>query len=293
MANLMSMVFDRLTAKPRTVLAAVTLLGAASGIGAALLPASATDGKMQVAQAGNAPAATAATPAAQVFSSDQKAAIEKIIKDYLLANPEVMMEVQTALESKMEALQAEKMKVALAESAKEIFHRPDAPTAGNPKGDVTVVEFFDYNCGYCKRAFGDIAKLVKQDPKIKIVFKELPILSKGSEDASKVALAAKKQGKYWEAHQALIGIKGEVNEQVALRVAEKMGLDMAKLKADMESPDVKAEIETVRNLAQKMGIQGTPHFLVGDKPIAGAPQNLLEVIDGHVAELRKTGCSVC
>jgi protein-disulfide isomerase len=235
-----------------------------------------------------------ATPQAGPFSAEQKAAIEKIIKDYLLANPEVMMDVQNALEAKMETLQAEKLKLALKESAGEIFHRPNAPTAGNPKGDVTVVEFFDYNCGYCKRAFGDIAKLVEKDPKVKVVFKELPILSKSSEEAAKVALAARAQGKYWEVHRTLIGLRGEVNEATALRAVEKLGgLDVAKLKKDMDSPEVKAEIETVRNLAQKMGINGTPHFLVGDRAIAGAPQNLLEVISGHVAELRKTGCSVC
>jgi protein-disulfide isomerase len=201
--------------------------------------------------------------------------------------------VQQALESKMEAIQAERLKMALKENANEIFHRPGAPIAGNPKGDVTVVEFFDYNCGYCKRAFSDIAKLVDKDPKIKLVFKELPILSKGSEEASKVALAAKMQGKYWDVHRALIQLRGEVNEQAALKAAEKLGLDMAKLKRDMGAPEVTAEIETVRNLAQKMGIQGTPHFLVGDRAIPGAPQNLLEIINGHVAELRKTGCAVC
>jgi protein-disulfide isomerase len=235
-----------------------------------------------------------ATPQASPFSAEQKAAIEKIIKEYLLANPEVMMDVQNALEAKMETLQAERLKLTLKESAAEIFHRPNAPTAGNPKGDITVVEFFDYNCGYCKRAFGDIAKLVDKDPKVKVVFKELPILSKGSEEAAKVALAARAQGKYWEVHRTLIGLRGEVNEASALRAVEKLGgLDVAKLKKDMDSPEVKAEIETVRNLAQKMGINGTPHFLVGDRAIAGAPQNLLEVINGHVAELRKTGCSVC
>jgi protein-disulfide isomerase len=295
MLNLMSTVFDRLIAKRRTVLTAVIGLGLAVGAGGALLPARATDGKaatpIQLAQASTP--ATTAPAAADPFTAEQKTAIEKIIKDYLLNHPELMMEVQTALEAKMETLQAERLKAALTESANEIFRRPDAPIAGNPKGDITVVEFFDYNCGYCKRAFGDIAKLVDKDPKIKVVFKELPILSKGSEEASKVALAAKKQGKYWEAHRALISARGELNEQTALKAVDKLGLDMTKLKADMESPEVKAEIETVRNLAQKMGIQGTPHFLVGDKPIPGAPQNLLEVINGHVAELRKTGCSVC
>jgi protein-disulfide isomerase len=270
--------------------AGVMVAGAVAGV--VYAPAAAGDKSpyIRLAQAGTP---GSATPQASTFTAEQKAAIEKIIKDYLMANPEVMMDVQNALEAKMETLQAERLKLTLKESAGEIFRRPNAPTAGNPNGDITVVEFFDYNCGYCKRAFGDIAKLVDKDPKIKVVFKELPILSKGSEEAAKVALAARMQGKYWEAHRILIALRGEVNEATSLRAVEKLGLDMAKLKKDMDSAEVKAEIETVRNLAQKMGINGTPHFLVGDRAIAGAPQNLLEVINGHVAELRKTGCSVC
>ena len=230
---------------------------------------------------------------ATVFSPEQKAAIEGIIKDYLVENPEVFLEVQTALEAKMEKVQADKLKSALADNAREIFKRPDAPIAGNPKGDVTVVEFFDYNCGYCKRAFNDMSKLVESDKNVKLVLKELPILSKGSEEAARIALAAKLQGKYWEAHRALLNVRGEINEQTGLKAVEKIGVDMARLKKDMDAPEVKAEIALVRDLAQKMGIQGTPHFLVGDRAIAGAPGNLLEQINGHVAELRKTGCSVC
>jgi protein-disulfide isomerase len=286
--------FLRLASKRLAAWALAGLMVIAAVVSVAYLPAKAAGEDkrpaIRLAQAAT-PGSTAS--AAGPFSPEQKAAIEQIIKEYLLAHPEVMMDVQNALEAKMETLQAEKLKLALKESAGEIFRRPNAPIAGNPNGDVTVVEFFDYNCGYCKRAFTDIAKLVEKDPKVKVVFKELPILSKGSEDASKVALAAKMQGKYWEAHRVLITMRGEINEQTALRAVEKLGLDMAKLKKDMESPEVKAEIETVRNLAQKMGINGTPHFLVGDRAIAGAPQNLLEVMGGHVAEVRKSGCTVC
>jgi protein-disulfide isomerase len=248
------------------------------------------EGRVRLAQA--APTTTPDTGASP-FDARQKAAIEAIIKDYLLSHPEVMLEVQTALEEKMEKLQAEKLKTALAANSGEIFRSTGAPVAGNPAGDIPVVEFFDYNCGYCKRAFSDIAKLVESDPKIKLVLKELPILSKASEEAARVALAASKQGKYWEVHRALLTIRGEVNEQSSLRAAEKVGLDMAKLKKDMASEDVTGEIERVRDLARKMGIQGTPHFLVGDRAIPGAPGNLLEQIRSHVADLRKNGCSVC
>jgi protein-disulfide isomerase len=245
---------------------------------------------MRLAQAAAAPSAAAPGGA---FDATQKAAIESIVREYLIKNPEIMLEVQSALEAKMEDLQAEKLKSALKDNAPAIFKSAGAPVAGNPSGDIPVVEFFDYNCGYCKRAFGDMAKLVEQDPKVKLVMKELPILSKGSEEGARVALAAGLQGKYWPAHRALIGIRGEVNEQSSLKAVEKLGLDMAKLKQDMASDAVTGEIRRVRELAQKMGIQGTPHFLVGDRAIAGAPGNLLEQIQGHVADLRKTGCQVC
>ncbi|MEZ5856878.1 MAG: DsbA family protein [Hyphomicrobiaceae bacterium] len=243
-----------------------------------------------------AQAPTAPKPAAQDgdFTAGQKAAIGKIIKDYLLANPEIMLEVQTALDARMEKLQAEKLKIALQSNASEIY-RSKAPVAGNPAGDIPVVEFFDYNCGYCKRAFSDIAKLVEQDNKVKLVLKELPILSKGSEEASRVALAAGLQGKYWPVHRALISLRGPANAATALKAAEKVdGIDMAKLKKDMTSEEVNSEIRRVRDLAQKMGIQGTPHFLVGDRAIAGAPTDLLQQIQTHVTELRKSGgCPVC
>jgi len=156
-----------------------------------------------------------------------------------------------------------------------------------------VVEFFDYNCGYCKRGFSDVAKLIDQDKNVRVVFKEFPILRDESEQASKVALAARMQGKYWEVHRDLISTKGLVNEAVALKVAEAHGLDMVKLKADMASPEVKAEIDRVKDLAQKLAINGTPHFLVGDRAIGGAPENLYDVLEGHVTELRKAGCTYC
>jgi protein-disulfide isomerase len=227
------------------------------------------------------------------FSAEQKQAIQAIIKDYLINNPEVFIEVQSALEAKMAREEAERTKKAVAEHAKEIYRAPGAPVAGNPNGDITVVEFFDYNCGYCKRGFGDVAKLIESDKNVRVVFKEFPILREESEQASRVALAAHLQGKYWEVHRELISTKGLVNEAVALKAAEKAGLDMVKLKTDMASPEVKAELERVKELAKKMSINGTPHFLVGDQSIGGAPEDLYDLLTRDVADLRKTGCSYC
>ena len=235
----------------------------------------------------------AKTTGAASFSPEQKKEIEQIIKSYLVANPEIFVDIQNALEDKMEKEQAEKLKVAIAENASEIYRAREASVAGNPDGEITVVEFFDYNCGYCKHGLHDVVKLVETDPKVRMVFKELPILSKGSEEASHVALAAQKQGKYWEMHKAMLGAKGQMNEAAALQIAEKLGLDMDKLKKDMVSPEVKSEIEKAAALAKKLGVNGTPHFLIGDRAVAGAPDDLYDQLERNVTELRKQGCSYC
>ncbi|CFW97445.1 DSBA oxidoreductase [Candidatus Filomicrobium marinum] len=249
----------------------------------------------QTKDAGAAEAkAGAQSEAAKVFSSEQRAGIEAIVKEYLLAHPELFLEIQSALETKLEAMQAEQFTAAIADNAEALFRRANAPAIGDPKADVTVVEFFDYNCGFCKRGFPQLAKLIENDKNVRVVFKELPILSEGSLEASRVALAAKAQGKYWEMHRALMAAKGTMNGEHALKIAEKHGLDVAKLKEDMKSPEVTKEIENVRDLAQKMGINGTPHYLVADKSIAGAPENLYEQLVGLVKETRDNGgCKVC
>lgn len=227
------------------------------------------------------------------FSDEQKRGIEQVVKDYLLKHPEVLVEVQGALEQKMAKEEAERTKQLVAENAKEIYRHPDAPVAGNPNGDITVVEFFDYNCGYCKRGFHNIRELIEKDDNVRVVFKELPILSKDSEEAAKIALAARAQGKYWELHQALIESKGRVTEASALETAGKLGLDVAKLKAVKDSDAVKAELARVEALARKMNITGTPHFLVGNEAIGGAPEDLLDILTAKIDTLRKTGCAYC
>ena len=255
-------------------------------------PATAEAPQTEAAAAAAPPAAPSAPPSGD-FSPQQRQSIEKIVKDYLIANPEIFLEVQTALESKLEQQQAERLKAAIAENARDIYRDPVADVAGNPEGDITVVEFFDYNCGYCKRGLHDVVKLIESDPKVRVVFKELPILSKGSEEASRVAIAAGKQGKYWDMHKAMLEAKGVMNEANALQIATKLGLDMDKLKKDMASPEVQKEIEKSEALAKKMGVNGTPHFLVGNRAIPGAPEDLYEQLAKHVGELRKEGCAYC
>ena len=227
------------------------------------------------------------------FSPEQRRAIEGIVKEYLIENPEILFEVQTALETKLAKEEAERTKSLVASHAKDIYRSPGAPVAGNPDGDITVVEFFDYNCGYCKRGLADIAKLIESDDRVRVVFKEYPILREESEQAARVALAAGLQGKYWEVHRDLMATRGLVNEAVGLKVAEKHGLDLDKLKADMKGPAVQGELDRVKDLTKTLSINGTPHFLIGDRAIGGAPENLHEMLAKHVAELRKEGCSYC
>jgi len=290
--------FDAVTSKKGAALlaSAILLVGATLAVGQNAPPTAQAPVQLAQGAAAPAPAASAkpgSSPVSTAFTPAQRKELEAIIKDVLLNNPEILVEAQNALEARMEKMQAEKMAVAIKEHAGELYRPANSPIVGNAKGDVPVIEFFDYNCGYCKKAFLDVAKLMDSDKKVRVILKEFPILAKGSEEASRVALAAKLQGKYWEFHRAMLQNQGQANEASALRAAEKLGLDMARLKKDMASPEVKKEIEDTHRLAAKMGIQGTPHFIVGDKIIAGAPENLAELLGKHVTDVRKEGCKVC
>jgi protein-disulfide isomerase len=239
------------------------------------------------------PAPPKTAVAETALSGAQRKEIEGIVKEYLIKNPEILVEMQNALEAKEYERQAKLTAAVIKENAKAVFQPASSPIVGNSKGDVTVLEFFDYNCGYCKRALVDVARLIEKDKQVKVILKELPILSEGSKEAAKVALAAKMQGKYWEFHRAMLESTGQANEASALRTAEKLGLDMAKLKKDMASPAVQKEIEDTQALAKKLFVNGTPYFLIADKIIPGAPENLLDRMTKLVAEVRKEGCKVC
>jgi protein-disulfide isomerase len=278
---------------------AILLVGATLAVGQTAVPSAPPAPAAATEQASPQSATPAAeskaseAPSSSAFTPAQRKELETIIKDILINNPEIMLEVQNALESKMDKIQAERMALAIKEHATELYRPAGSPIVGNVKGDVPVIEFFDYNCGYCKKALTEVTQLMDKDKKVRVIMKEFPILAKGSEEAARVALAAKMQGKYWEFHRAMLESQGQANEASALRIAEKLGLDMARLKKDMASPEVKKEIDDTRQLATKMGIQGTPHFIVGDRIIAGAPENLTELLGKHVNDVRKEGCKVC
>ena len=207
-------------------------------------------------------------------------------------NPEILVEMTTELEKRQQVEESAKQQKIIGDNAEAIFRSPLSYTAGNPNGDVTVVEFFDYNCGFCRRALTDVVKLVDTDDKVRVVFKELPIFGEESEGAAKAALAAGKQGKYFEMHQKLYAAPGKADKEKALRVASELGLDVPQLEKDMEDPSVIKELEEVKELAQKLGVQGTPLYLIGDRVVPGAPDDLYDQLAAKVAEIREKGCKV-
>ena len=189
-------------------------------------------------------AIVAAPPAAsaQGFSDGQRGEIETIIKNYLVTHPEVLEEAMTELNKRQAAAETEKHEASVAQNSAAIFNSPRNVTLGNKNGDVTFVEFFDYNCGYCKRAMADMLDLMKSDPKLKVVLKEFPVLSEGSVEAAKVAVAVRMQdpggSKYLDFHQRLLGGRGPADKARALAAAKEAGLDVARIEKDMTSPEV-------------------------------------------------------
>jgi protein-disulfide isomerase len=225
------------------------------------------------------------------FSEGQVRSIEKIVKDYLLSHPEVMLEVQEAYEKKVEGERVEATQARLPSFYKSLASMsPQLSGLSVGNGDVTVVEFFDYNCGYCRKTLPDLVKLVENDPKVKVQFMEFPILAPESIDASKVAIAAAKQGKYFEFHKAMFAA-GRATKEGALKIAEQLGLDMKRLKADSESPETETLISKIADLGKQMHIDGTPTFVVGDKTNPGWTR--YEELKDLVDAARKDGCKAC
>src|SRR5215510_7263215 len=231
--------------------------------------------------------ALAAAPqaaSAQSFSDVQRGDIEKIVREYLIAHPEVLEEAMNELSKRQAAAEAEKHQASIAKNADAIFNSPRGVTLGNKDGDVTFVEFFDYNCGYCKRAMADMLELLKTDSKLKVVLKEFPVLSQGSVEAAQVAAAVRMQDptgkKYLDFHQKLLGGRGPADKARAMAVAKEVGVDMTKLEKDMASPEVKATIEENFRLAESMGMNGTPSYVIGKQIVIGAVglENLKEKI---------------
>ncbi len=214
--------------------------------------------------------------------------VEKIVRDYLLKKPEVIEQAMIARRNQQLAEQQKQQKEAVEQNSEKIFKASHDFVAGNPNGDVTVVEFFDYNCGFCRRAFTDMAKVIEADKNIRVIFKELPIFGEQSEQAARAAIASIQQNKYFEFHRDMLVEPGRANEEKALKIAEKLGMDVEKLKTDMKAPSITEALKANGELANDIGLDGTPLYIVGDEIINGAPEDLADQILAKVASIRNS-----
>jgi protein-disulfide isomerase len=220
--------------------------------------------------------ATASPQAARAdeFTAPQKSEIERVVHDYLIAHPEVLQEAMAELEKRQGMAESEKHKAAVKENAQELFSSPRQVVLGNPQGNVTFVEFFDYNCGYCKRAMTDMLTLMKDDPKLKVVLKEFPVLGPGSVEAAQVAIAVRMQDKtgkkYIEFHQKLLGGRGQADKAHAMAVAKEIGMNIPQIEKDLAGAEVKATLQESFKLAEALGLNGTPSYVIGSDVVVGA-----------------------
>lgn len=226
------------------------------------------------------------------FSASQKRELKELIRKYLIEEPEVLLEAMEALENKNAGATAEQAQTAILENWDALTKSPNSYVGGNLNGNVSIVEFFDYNCGYCKQAMEAVMEVVKDDGNIRLVLKEFPILSENSTIASEMAIAALKQGndKYLTFHTLLMENKGKLTDDKLTDLATESGLSLEQLQADMKAPEVQATIEESYMLARAIGIRGTPGFVIGEKLYPGAAS--VETLKKVVAEAR-TSCTKC
>jgi protein-disulfide isomerase len=186
----------------------------------------------------------------------------------------VLQEAIAELEKRQAVADAEKHKTAVKDNAQELFNSSRHVVVGNPQGDVTFVEFFDYNCGYCKRALDDMMQLMKADPKLKVVLKEFPVLGPGSVEAARVGVAVRMQDKsgkkYLEFHQKLLTGRGQIDKAKAIAAAKEVGLDTARIERDIAGEEVRVSLEESFKLAEKLGLNGTPSYVIGSDVVVGA-----------------------
>ena len=234
--------------------------------------------------------AQTATSAPKPISPEQRETIETVLREYLLKNPAIIREASQALQQQEEREKQERAKAGLKTFNAEIYSDQDSPSVGNPKADVTVVVFFDYNCGYCKGTVPELEDLVKQDPALRLIYKEYPILGAQSLIAARAALAAHRQGKYAEFHRALMVAK-EINLASIRATSVRLGLDYLKLRQDMDDPQVTEALKRNLNLANSLEINGTPGYIVGNRLIPGAidPAALAQLVRDERAKLTSPG----
>ncbi|MGE0474194.1 MAG: DsbA family protein [Nitrospirales bacterium] len=216
------------------------------------------------------PALSNAEPAPEPSDASFRQAVEQVVEEYIRTHPEVIEQTLQALQAKRQAEEREYMRQVIAMKHTELLNDPQSPVSGNLKGDVTVVEFFDYRCGYCKRVAGAVTQLQQDDPNVRVVYKDYPILGEASELASRAALASKAQGKHLAFHEALLALEEEITMESLLAVATAVGLDTERLNQDMQAPAIETIIGRNRALARELGINGTPGFIIGTELVPGA-----------------------
>jgi protein-disulfide isomerase len=206
------------------------------------------------------------------MNEDQKREVERIVRDYILTNPEIVETALMALEEKRREEAKAKQAETIAGMKERIFNSPHQVVLGNPVGRVTLVEFFDYNCGYCKRAFGDMMALIEANPDLRVVLKEFPILSEGSLEAARLAVALNRlaPGKYLDFHREMLTRGGPANAEKALGIARELGLDADALQAEAAKEDVMQGLAEVQELARALDVSGTPSYVVGNEAVFGA-----------------------
>lgn len=234
---------------------------------------------------------TAPAPA-QSFNDQQKQELGDLIRTYLLEHPELLREMADKLEAKDQEEERIARTEGLVKQKGLVFHHEGDAVIGNPKGDVTVVEFMDYNCGWCKRSLSEVQALLEKDKNLKIVLKEFPIFGQHSEFAARAALASKKQDMYWPFHVALFSHEGQITEEVVREIAKAEGLDVAKLEEDMKDKQVLDTISANYDLAKELKLNGTPAFIVDEKVYPGYIP--LTELEGAIAAVRANGgCKLC
>ena len=228
--------------------------------------------------------APAGSPAQETSAPGADPALEQAIHDYILAHPEVIAESLQKFQQQQEDAQKQAHAQAVKDLKPQLVSNSASPVLGNPAGDITVVEFLDYRCPYCKAMHQSIADMIAADGNVRVVVKEFPILGDDLIFAARAALAAGKQGKYAEMHTALMTFKGKLSAHDVENIAVGLALDVAKLKEDMQAPEVNQELQQNYSLAESLGINGTPAFIIGETLIPGAIK--LEDLKAHIAKAR-------
>jgi protein-disulfide isomerase len=282
----------------RLTLVLVALAGILAGaLGYAVLarPAPAPDETRIAALIENAIVAYDASrpqPAPPTTPELDQATLDPMIESFLMREPAVLQRMAEVLETNMAAEERTRSRELIAANADAIFDHPDQVVVGNPEGDVTLVEFFDYNCSYCRSALPDLATLIAEDPGLRVVLKEFPILSEASVEAARVAvLVGRSEADYWAFHEALFSSRSQVNGQVALAAAAELGLNPIELGLETQTPSVTGAIEVSYDLARQLSITGTPTYIIGNEIVPGAIG--VDELRQRIANMRACGETQC